>query len=310
MWKDFFYFSRQQRRGIIVLIVLIGIVIGCNIMLKMYIRRLETPANNPEKMREYELFVQSLKEKEREEDQSDSRAYQPTQTLRPFPFDPNQIDSVTFVRLGLPRWMARNLIRYRQKGGKFRKPEDFKKLYGLKPEQFEQLAPYIIINEPPTSPPPRQTVSLLIDTMARTKRDSILYQPKYSEGTTLDLNQADTTELKMIPGVGSYIARRIVQYRSKLGGYYSVEQLSEINLRADLLKKWFTLQTKDIRPLNLNRSGIERLNAHPYLNFYQAKVIVEYKKKRGKLKSLQELSLYEEFTKEDMERLAYYVAFE
>ena len=133
---------------------------------------------------------------------------------------------------------------------------------------------------------------------------------KYPEGTLVDVNAADTTELKKIPGIGSGIARRIVAYRNRLGGFYSLEQLNEVEfVSADLLK-WFKLESDSIRKLPINRVGLDQLRAHPYINFYQAKVIVEYRRKRGEIKSLSQLSLYEEFAEKDLKRLSAYVSFD
>ena len=126
----------------------------------------------------------------------------------------------------------------------------------------------------------------------------------------LNLNHADTTELKKIPGVGSGIARSIVNYRQRLGGFYRIEQLQEIHLDYRQLQAWFTIMPSEIRRINLNRVGIERLRNHPYINFYQAKALVEYRKKKGILHNLKPFALYEEFTESDLERLSHYVCFE
>ena len=128
--------------------------------------------------------------------------------------------------------------------------------------------------------------------------------------TELNLNHADTTELKKIPGVGSGIARSIVNYRQRLGGFYRIEQLQEIHLDYRQLQAWFTITPSEIRRINLNRVGIERLRNHPYINFYQAKALVEYRKKKGILHNLKPFALYEEFTESDLERLSHYVCFE
>ena len=155
-------------------------------------------------------------------------------------------------------------------------------------------------------------------TTARRTRDTVYLfrdsfpppQPKYEPGTLVNLNTTDTTELKMIPGIGSAIARLIVGYRQQLGGYSHIEQLKEINLDAEKLNDWFVINSAQIDPININQAGINRLRTHPYLNFYQAKVIVEHRRKHGNIRSLKQLSLYEEFSEEDLARLTPYICFE
>ena len=132
---------------------------------------------------------------------------------------------------------------------------------------------------------------------------------KYQPGTVVRLNSADTTELKKIPGVGSSIARMIVNYRERLGGFCRIEQLQEIHLKAERLRPWFSIDTHQIYRINLNKAGMERMMRHPYINYYQAKVIIEYRKKKGILKSLKQLSLYEEFTPIDLERIEPYICY-
>lgn len=147
--------------------------------------------------------------------------------------------------------------------------------------------------------------SLLIDTLPRYERVE-----KYEPGTLVNLNKADTTELKKIPGIGSGIARMIVNYRNRLGGFYKVEQLREINLDASQLLSWFSIDEAEIQKIPVNKSSVDRLRNHPYINFYQAKAIVEHRRKHGNLQSLKPLVLYEEFKETDLERIAHYLSFE
>ena len=126
----------------------------------------------------------------------------------------------------------------------------------------------------------------------------------------VDLNEADTTELKKIPGIGSGIARMIVAYRNRLGGFYDTAQLKEVDYVNEDMLKWFKLENASIHRINVNKAGLDKLRSHPYMNFYKAKVIMEYRRKKGKLKSLSQLSLYEEFTEKDLERLSYYLTFD
>ena len=133
---------------------------------------------------------------------------------------------------------------------------------------------------------------------------------KYPEGTLVDVNSADTAELKRIPGIGSGIAGNIVRYRERLGGFYTLKQLEEVKYVTPELLEWFKLESDSIRKMEINKASLDKLRAHPYLNFYQAKIIVEHRRKRGQIKSLSQLALYEEFTEKDLNRLSAYVSFD
>ena len=282
MWKDFFYFTKTERQGIIVLVVL---VIGA-----YAIPRLLQAFSQPEKT--YPDYTNNR-----------SSAVHPKKEIRLATFDPNMADSTTFLSLGLPSWMASNILRYRNRQGRFRRPEDFRKIYGLTEEQYRTLLPYIRIAEEPISP----DTSRLLVVQATAQHDTLM---KYHPGIIIDLNQADTTELKKIPGIGSRIAQSIVNRRRLLGGFYQIEQLEEIRLKVEKLRSWFSVDATQIHRININKASVERMMHHPYINFYQAKVIAEYRKKKGKLRDLKQLALYEEFTSADFERIMPYICYD
>ncbi len=311
--KDFLYFSRRERQGILVLIT--GIIL---IFLSGYIynfrqehreRTDEEIQQQASAVEEYEEFIASVREKDnKREFHSNRYPINSSSKITLTSFNPNTADSATFRKLGLPGWMVKNILRYRSKGGKFRKAEDFKKIYGLKEEQYENLLPYLYIAPEDTM----RNTARLYSTSITTDSTKALHEPsyKYPVGTVINLNLADTIELKKIPGIGSGIARSIVGYRRNLGGFYRIEQLQDINLDYRQLETWFCIYDEDIRLININRSGVERLRKHPYINFYQAKAIVEYRKKQGALHNLKPFALYEEFTKDDLEKISHYICFE
>ena len=312
-FKNFFYFSRGERRGILVLITGIVLVFLSGLFYS-YWKDMQFPSEEDLKQQaiaeaEYNTFISSIEEKEKQWKPKYSKYdHKEPQAFNLTPFNPNTTDSATFCRLGLPGWMARNILQYRRKGGKFRKAVDFKKVYGLTEEQYETLLPYIYIA-------PEDTVRNItrLYNHPSANDDNSNSQPKsykYPIGTIVDLNKADTTELQKIPGIGSSIARMLTAYRQRLGGFYCIEQLEDIHLNYHQLQSWFSIDPKDIRLINLNRIGIERLRSHPYINFYQAKAFVEYRKKKGALHNLKPFTLYEEFSETDLERISHYVCFE
>lgn len=230
-------------------------------------------------------------------------------------FDPNTADSSTLVHLGLKKWQASNMLKYRAKGGRYRQAEDMKKLYGMTDSMYQALLPYIQIDTMAVKQYRDSVRKSRIDT---TQSDSV---PRYispKRDTVLNLRTADTTELKLIRGIGSYRAKQIVRYRQQLGGFTHVEQLREIKalqpllidtLSADSLLAHFWLDSIIVDPLSVNSIGVERLQRHPYLSFEQAKAIYELRRRKVRLSSIEALEQLDCFTPEELLRVAPYLSF-
>ena len=131
--------------------------------------------------------------------------------------------------------------------------------------------------------------------------------------TVVELNSADTTALKMVPGIGSVFAKRIIKYRDLLGGFYSVEQLGEVygidEERYEAMKSWFSVDPSVISHLFVNQLSAKELASHPYVSYKQARIIEKMIRKKGKLQGWEDLSLLEEFPEHEQQRLRYYLSF-
>lgn len=249
-----------------------------------------------------------------------------------FPFDPNTADSTTLLRLGLSPWQVRSIYRYRAKHGRYHIPEDFMRLPGMTNELWQRLGPMVRIAAAyryvTPSPPARrrqQDVAGKTQGTAPAARDSVAAQPaatgqeaahqvtqrtaKLAAGQTVDVNTADTTLLKMIPGIGSKRAASIVAYRQKLGGFVSAEQAMEAIEMPDSVLKWMKAEPVPVRKIRINEWSVQQLMAHPYVSFYQAKAINEFRRDKGKIHSLEELSHLKRFKPSDIGRLEPYIAF-
>lgn len=136
------------------------------------------------------------------------------------------------------------------------------------------------------------------------------YQVKTAPQSLLDLNTADSTLLVSLPGIGPYYASRILRYREQLGGYVRINQILEIEGVPDSLMKWFFLaDSVPFRKIQVNTESVSSLRKHPYLDFYQARAIVEFRRERGNIKGPEQLSFFEEFTDQDLVRLDPYLDF-
>lgn len=220
-------------------------------------------------------------------------------------FDPNTADSTLLLRLGLQPWQVRSIYRYRAKGGIYRQPSDFARLYGLTVKQYKELLPYIRISDEYKS---------AAEVYGRTDgdkvvRDSLRYPVKLQPGQYVTLDDADTASLRKVPGIGRYYASRIVRYRNDLGGYVSVAQLSEIEGIPEAALSYFRVTGGAVRKLNLNRLTLNELKHHPYINFYQARRIIDYRRLKGPLHSIDDLRPLKDFSQRDIERLRPYVEF-
>ena len=234
-------------------------------------------------------------------------SYATEQRKETFPFDPNTADSTQLLRLGLQPWQVRNIYKYRSRGGIYRKKEDFAKLYGLTVKDYRRLEPYIRISSDYL---PAATLvgdrSYGADGANGTGEP---YPRKIDSTQHIVLNMADTTELRKVPGIGSYYAKEIVRYGQRLGGYVSVDQLDEIADFPQDAKKYFIVEDAHPQQLNVNKLTLQQLRRHPYINFYRAKAIMDYRRLHGNLKSLQDLRLSKDFPPEVIERLTPYVSF-
>lgn len=220
-------------------------------------------------------------------------------------FDPNTADSTLLLSLGLQPWQVRSIYRYRAKGGIYRQPSDFARLYGLTVKQYKELLPYIHISD---EYKPAAEVYGRTDAV-RSGRDTLRYPVKLQPGQYVTLDDADTASLRKVPGIGRYYASRIVRYRNDLGGYVSVAQLSEIEGMPEAALSYFRVTGGAVRKLNLNRLTLNELKHHPYINFYQARRIIDYRRLKGPLHSIDDLRLLKDFSQRDIERLRPYVEF-
>jgi competence protein ComEA len=123
----------------------------------------------------------------------------------------------------------------------------------------------------------------------------------------IEINGADTTQLKLLKGIGSGFAKLIVSYRRKLGGFHTKSQLLEVwGLSEEIYNQIVSQIIVDknfIKRIPVNMSSIDRLRNHPYINFYQARAIYEYRRNEGRINSIEackmidDESLTEEFWK-------------
>ena len=295
MWRDWFSFSRQDQRAILLLAILIAVAIVLLWTKPIWHHQPPYEAYTTDSL------LQSL-------DDISEKSEKPRTTLRTF--DPNTADSLELISVGLSPYVARNILRYREAGGVFRKPNDLARIYGMHDTVFARIKPYVSISETKRTAAEQPHEIALYDTIRREHPYAEYMRAKYKPGHFVDLNTADTTELMKIPGIGPIRARRIVEYRHALGGYHSIAQVHEACDLPEHLGDWVHISTLHIEALHINKASLSQLRNHPYLTFYQARAIIELRKREGDIRSIRQLLFLDEFTETDIARLTPYLEFE
>jgi competence protein ComEA len=226
-----------------------------------------------------------------------------------FHFDPNTLDAAGWQRLGIKDKTIASMQKYISKGGRFREPDDLRKVWGLSNDEKERLIPYVRIvggqekkynNNYSSSYQPYE------------KKE---YEKKPYEKRAIaivDINNGDSAAYDGLPGIGGGYARRILKFREKLGGFYKVEQVAETFGLPDStfqkIKPYLKINGDNIRKININTGTEEELKAHPYIRWQLAKVITEYKKQHGNYKSLDELKKIMIITEETYSKIMPYLS--
>lgn len=297
--RIYFVMTAEQWLGVVVLVVL---VVGT----LMVVKRFQPPKEDETVWVNDSTKAQFVDYQEKQDSirKAQWRRQRDTIAIRMEVFDPNTADSSRLVHLGFKPWQAKNMVKYRAAGGRYRKPEDLKKLYGMTDSMYQALTPYIYIAR-------EEVDSVAVDSL---RKDSLPRWKEENKDTILNLRTADTVELKMIHGIGSYRARQIVRYREQLGGFVSVEQVLEAkgmeNVDADSLLAHFWIDSVKIEAMNVNSVGVQRLSRHPYLRFEQAQAIYELRRKKIRLDSIQQLQQIECISAETLEKIAPYLNFD
>lgn len=247
-WKDLLAFNRTERRGIWLLLVIIGMATALNI----HLLRKKSPDLTPTELEVLFERAGKLTENSRNTSKNfasgDRKRTLPKDSL--FYFDPNTLSVSEWMMLGLSARQAEVITRYTEMGGRFKTPQDLKKSFVISGDFYKRIEPWITIAPRPT----------------------VVTGKPYKEASpkTLDINLADTLALQSLAGVGSVLAARIVRYRESLGGFFHLNQLREVfGLSPEVIDKnaWrLTLSTGNVNLLEINKLNQKALESHPYIS--------------------------------------------
>lgn len=288
--KNFLTFTKKDRRSILLLLLAIAFVFGAVKYVYPLVVKVDAVDEAVFIAASDSLLVKQIDDsKTYSNDYSTDNGYatytkknyERSFTGTMFYFDPNTLDAAGWQRLGIKDKTIASMQKYIAKGGRFREPDDLRKVWGLRDDEKERLIPYVRIV---TQVQPAYTNNY-------TPSEKKPYEKKVI--APVDINAGDSSAFDALPGIGGGYSRRIINFRNRLGGFYKVEQIAETFGLPDSvfqkIKPLLKISGNDVKKININTAKEEELKAHPYIRWQLAKVISEYKKQHGDFKSLQDL---------------------
>lgn len=274
--KDYFTFSRKERAVVIILLLLIIFFIALPYLF-------EIKKTKPVADTELQLQLKKLQQKNLKYDSvnytADEQSVLPETKVELFEFDPNTLDADGWKRLGIPDKTIRTILNYRSKGGKFYKPEDIRKIWGLQKNDADRIIPF-------------ERIATAINSFQKNYPDKNS-APAIKNIAVLDINTATAEQLMQIPGIGHSLPYRIINYREKSGGFFELNQLRQTWGMTDsifqLIIPFLKIESATIKKININTATDYELSKIPFMSKEVSKAIVMYRNQHGSFQKVEDI---------------------
>ena len=264
------YISKRSKNGVLIVILIALIVVFIPRVLQALSQKEVFEISSEDiKILKEEQFQRKIKKFYKKSSFSKKKFSCP-----PHKFDPNTYSESDWLNLGLSKKQVAIVLKFTERG--IYSNDQLQKIFVIPPQLFE----------------------LIKDSTFYTKKafgkDHLQnFQSEKKAKIAVNVNTANQEELESIPGVGSFYAKNIIQYRDRLGGFVKKEQLLEV-WKMDLdkynaIEEFIFINAKDIREIHLNNTTAEELKQHPYFNWNIANSIVKMKTQKTAFKSIDEI---------------------
>jgi competence protein ComEA len=284
--KTYLSITKKEWNGMVVLIIIIALVLAAPYVYQ------QLHKDNTINLKQFDNAVTLLKQAkdtgpayEDNANLSDDKLPHPTL----FVFNPNNLPDEQWKQLGLSEHQISILKHFEAKGGHFYKKEDVQKIYGITPDDYKRLEPYINI-------PGGDYVS-----------------NKAAPGVVIEINSADSVKLTQIRGIGPAFAVRIIEYRNRLGGFLNKDQLKEVygidTVKFAQIKNEVSINPAHITKIKINEIDFEGLRKFPYLTNKQTNAVIQYRKQHGDYQSIADMKNIVLLNEDILRKIEPYIVF-
>lgn len=307
--KDYFTFTRKERIGIIIILALIIVV--------FFLPFFFNERNAGKLTKNDTAWIHALKavdspgyRNEKDLFENEARTYQfdtpgshvpANPSLALFPFDPNTLSAAGWKQLGIREKTVQTILNFRNKGGHFQKADDLQRIYGLSKQEYERLVHFVNIKSTSEEKLPVSFV----------KKEASFKNKTTLVPSSVDINTADTSAFISLPGIGSKLAARIVNFRDKLGGFYFIEQVAETFGLPDStfqkIKTYLKIGDPTVKKIDINIASADELKIHPYIKWQIANAIVAYRKEHGFFSKIEDIKKIMVITDNEYKKISPYL---
>ena len=269
--KSHFVFNKSQQNGIFLLVIII-ITLQAIYFFADFSSESNSEALSQEEIETFQTQIDSIKLAREEAD-----------SVKTYPFNPNYITDFKGYTLGMSIEEIDKLQRFREENKWINSAKDFQKVTGVSDSLLALISPYFKFPD---------------WVIEAEKKKSI--ERKMAPISISDLNKAEAEELQKVKGIGEVLANRIVNYRTKIGGFRSELQLKDIyglsyETREKLQRQFRVVEDKNFSLININEAKVLELLEVPYIKYELAREIIDYRQLHVKIKSFEEFSKIESF---------------
>ena len=288
--KSHFLFTKQQRNGIFLLILIIVAVQFAYFYIDLPSKELTI---NHNELIEFQNEIDSL-----------ARIQIENKKPKIYPFNPNFITDYKGYRLGMSSEEINRLLNFRKQNKWINSKRDFQAVTKISDSLLNTIAPYFKFPEWVTNPRPKYKSNVQYNTSPKT----------VSQKT--DLNKATARELQKINGIGEKLSDRIIKFRNKfIGGFIDDVQLQDVYGLSpeviDRITQEFTVKTpRPIQKINLNNASKDELVTIQHIDYEIAHNILEQRTLREGFKDLNELLKVKDFPVNKIDIIKLYLVLE
>ncbi|WP_231919752.1 ComEA family DNA-binding protein [Salegentibacter salegens] len=277
-------FTKSQQNGIF-LLVLIIIILQAIYFFADFSSETNSEALSQEEIEAFQAQIDSIKQARAEAD-----------SVKIFPFNPNYITDFKGYTLGMSVAEIDKLQQFREENKWINSAEDFQRVTGVSDSLLEAISPYFKFP----------------DWVIEAEKKKTIAQPK-TRFEVSDLNKAEAEDLQKISGIGEVLANRIVNYRTKIGGFRGEIQLKDIyglnyETREKLQQQFKVFKDEELGLININKAKVLDLVAVPYIKYELAREIIDYRQLHEEINSFEELSKIESFPSDKIDRIQLYLS--